>query len=190
MKRRNFISEIYLSHPSYSWQQLSIYTIPVLKDIAVLRFNLTVPSRIKRLDLVAMIESAQSSPVDNSIPDDSQYDTEIPSPDGIDEEETAIAVVTQNEIISLPISIEAYGQVTEQKWQECLEANIRCLTGHGYVQKFEFNRGTDSHVLLFSHPDLKFHAISSRGDIQAFDEDNNDIDIESINVWEILESLD
>ncbi len=69
MKRRNFISEVYLSHPSYSWQQLSIYTIPVLKDIAKQKFNLTVRSRIKRLDLVAMIESAQSSP-DTSIPND------------------------------------------------------------------------------------------------------------------------
>jgi len=100
-----------------------------------------------------------------------------------------MTITIKNEIVALPVSIEAYGQVTEQEWQECVEANMQCLTEHNYAQKFEFNRGTDSHVLLFSHPDLKFHAISSRGDIQAFDEDNNDIDIELINVWEILESL-
>jgi hypothetical protein len=78
------------------------------------------------------------------------------------------ATKNENEIIALPVSIEAYGQVTEQEWQECVEANIQCLTDHGYVQKSEFNQGTDNHMLLFSHPDLEFTAFMSRGEVVAF----------------------
>ena len=85
MKRRNFISEVYLSHPSYSWQQLSIYTIPVLKDIAKQKFNLTVPSRIKRLDLVAMIEAAQSPVIEenDAVTNDENGDSQDDRPDKV-----------------------------------------------------------------------------------------------------------
>ena len=59
--KRNFIPDIYLSHPNYSWQHLRIYTVPVLSHIAQERFGLTVPKRAKKDDLIAMIEEAQNT---------------------------------------------------------------------------------------------------------------------------------
>ena len=104
-----------------------------------------------------------------------------------------MTIVTKNtnEIIALPVFIEAYGQVTEQEWKECVEANIQCLTEHGYVQKCEFSQGTDNHTLLFSHPDLDFTAFTSRGEIVAYSLSIpiSRVEIKKINVWEILESL-
>ena len=50
---------MYLSHKFYCWNHLRTYTIPVLKDIAKKRFDLNVPSRILKNDLMAMIEAAQ-----------------------------------------------------------------------------------------------------------------------------------
>ena len=86
--------------------------------------------------------------------------------------------MTEAKIIALPISIEYYGQITEKEWEKCVEYNTQALKSQGYVKKFEFNQNTDSHIALFSPPDLKFLAVSSHGRIEAFDENNNDIEIE------------
>ena len=59
--KRNFIPDIYLSHPNYPWQHLRIYTVPVLSHIAQERFGLTVPKRAKKDDIIAMIEEAQDT---------------------------------------------------------------------------------------------------------------------------------